>query len=81
VLLDVVCVVGGCENFGLVDIVYTNGFEDLRGLSASIDLEAEGEHTWHSTKWPIRAFAMTGIVTAAMISLIILGSDMRATPP
>lgn len=24
---------------------------------------------------------MTGIVTAAMISLIIFGSDMRATPP
>ena len=24
---------------------------------------------------------MTGIVTAAMISLIICGSDMRATPP
>ena len=24
---------------------------------------------------------MTGIVTASMISLIMLGSDMRATPP
>lgn len=37
--------------------------------------------TWHSTKWPMRAFAMTGMVTVSMISLIILGSDMRATPP
>ena len=80
-LLDVMGVVGGREDFRFVNVIYTNGFEDLRGLSASIDLEAEGEHTWHSTKWPIRAFAMTGIVTAAMISLIILGSDMRATPP
>jgi hypothetical protein len=37
--------------------------------------------TWHSTKCPILAFAITGIVTASMISLIIFGSDMRATPP
>ncbi len=29
----------------------------------------------------MRAFAMTGIVTAAMIPSIIAGSDMRATPP
>src|SRR5712692_1708871 len=34
-----------------------------------------------STKWPIRHFAMTGMVTAAMIDLISSGSDMRATPP
>src|SRR6266581_1638540 len=34
-----------------------------------------------STKWPIRHFAITGIVTAAMIDLISSGSDMRATPP
>src|ERR1700709_562494 len=31
--------------------------------------------------WPMRAFAMTGIVTASWIDLIIAGSDMRATPP
>ena len=30
---------------------------------------------------PMRAFAMTGIVTAAWIDLIIAGSDIRATPP
>jgi hypothetical protein len=39
------------------------------------------EPTWHSTKCPIRAFAMTGMVTVSMISLIICGSLMRATPP
>ena len=33
------------------------------------------------TWWPIRAFAITGMVTAFWISLIIAGSDMRATPP
>src|SRR5204863_2974568 len=37
--------------------------------------------TWASAKWPMRALAMTGMVTAAWISLIIAGSDMRATPP
>src|SRR5882672_3619399 len=34
-----------------------------------------------STKWPIRHFAMTGMVTASMIERISSGSDMRATPP
>ena len=29
----------------------------------------------------MRAFAMTGMVTAALILTIISGSDMRATPP
>ena len=28
-LFDVVYVVGGCEDFRLVDIVYADGFEDL----------------------------------------------------
>ena len=37
--------------------------------------------TWHSTKCPILAFAMTGIVTVSIISLIILGSLILATPP
>ena len=37
--------------------------------------------TWHSTKCPIRALAMTGMVTVSMISLIIWGSLIRATPP
>jgi len=33
------------------------------------------------TEWPMRALAMTGMVTAAMMALIMAGSDMRATPP
>src|SRR5438477_4928375 len=37
--------------------------------------------TWASTKCPMRALAITGMVTAAMISLIRLTSLMRATPP
>ena len=32
-------------------------------------------------KWPMRAFAITGIVTACWMPAIISGSDMRATPP
>ena len=34
-----------------------------------------------STKWPMRAFAITGMVTAALIFSIMSGSDIRATPP
>jgi len=34
-----------------------------------------------SAIWPIRHLAITGIDTASMISLIILGSAIRATPP
>src|SRR3984893_6449702 len=37
--------------------------------------------TWASTKWPMRALAITGMVTAAMISLIRVTSLIRATPP
>src|SRR5690606_24641945 len=36
---------------------------------------------WASTKWPMRALAMTGMVTAEMICSISSGSLMRATPP
>src|SRR3984893_6447030 len=34
-----------------------------------------------STKWPMRHLAITGIVTAFWISLILVTGDMRATPP
>ena len=37
--------------------------------------------TCASTKWPIRALAITGIETASMIPSIMSGSDMRETPP
>ncbi len=32
-------------------------------------------------KWPMRALAMTGMLTAALMPAIVSGSDMRATPP
>ena len=60
------------------------GVDGDKGVGAGgivVVVLAVAVHTWHSTKWPIRAFAMTGIVTVSMISLIIFGSDMRATPP
>src|SRR6185312_6119517 len=37
--------------------------------------------TCASAKWPMRAFAMTGILTASWISRTLAGSAMRATPP
>jgi hypothetical protein len=37
--------------------------------------------TWASAKWPIRHLAMTGMDTAWMISSIMSGSLIRATPP
>src|SRR5947209_228698 len=36
---------------------------------------------WASAKWPMRAFAITGTVTAALMPSIMAGSLMRATPP
>ena len=63
-LVDVVRLVGGRQDLGLVDVV------DLERLS-----------TCASTKWPMRALAITGIVTASWISRILVGSAMRATPP
>lgn len=83
VLLDVVGVVRWGKDFGLVDVVYADGFEDLGNTKVRDCLcqMTRAELTWHSTKWPILALAITGIVTVAMISLIIFGSDMRDTPP
>lgn len=84
VLLHVVDIIGRGKDFGLVDVVNANGFEDLTITHVSCNAgfpREKGSLTWHSTKCPIRALAMTGMVTAAMISLIMLGSDMRATPP
>src|ERR1700710_1351781 len=37
--------------------------------------------TCASTKWPIRALAITGIETASMMPSIMSGSLIRATPP
>lgn len=88
---DVVNVVGGGQDLGLVNVVDTNGFEDLacwlvyaatrkKWMKVNVN-DSYIEHTWHSTKWPILALAITGMVTASMISLIILGSDILETPP
>lgn len=47
--LDMMGMVGWCENLGFVDVVYTNGFEDLY---KSMYAAAKGGEilTWHSTK-------------------------------
>ena len=34
-----------------------------------------------STKWPMRALAMTGMLTTSMMRLTMVGSAMRAMPP
>jgi hypothetical protein len=46
VLLDVVCMVGRCKNFGFVDIIYANGFEDLFGYLLVYDFTSEGKGTY-----------------------------------
>src|SRR5258706_2781204 len=40
-----------------------------------------GSSPWASAKWPMRTLGTTGIVTAAMISRILMGEAIRATPP
>ncbi len=45
-------------------------------MSTPIDSRARA-----SKMWPILAFAITGMVTASMISSIFFGSAIRATPP
>lgn len=40
VLLDVVGVVGGGEDFGLVDVVYADGLENLADAPSALDLPA-----------------------------------------
>src|SRR5579875_913513 len=59
-------------------------FSSSAGVSTSLSSMKStpmASSIWASTKCPIRHLAITGMVTASMISLIILGSDMRATPP
>jgi hypothetical protein len=82
VLLNVVGMICRSKNFRLVDIIYTNCLKDLTIVSwPHLGGDHDESQTWHSTKCPILAFAITGMVTAAMISLIIFGSDILATPP
>ena len=62
----------GCRDLG----------EALRRISeGAAMIRTKGEAGTASTKWPIRALAMTGMVTASLMASIIEGSDMRATPP
>ena len=42
---------------------------------------SRASRTWASTKCPMRAFAITGIVTDSWISTIFSGSLILATPP
>ena len=81
--MGVSCRLSRLDRFGRVGVCGVGVGGDV-GVGAGgivVVVLAVAVHTWHSTKWPIRAFAMTGIVTVSMISLIIFGSDMRATPP
>src|SRR5437667_655281 len=53
----------------------------VRTSDSSMKSAPSASRIWASTKWPIRALAITGIVTAAWISLIFFTEAMRATPP
>ena len=64
-LVDVVGLVGRGEHLALVDVVDAQ----------------RGSRIWASAKWPMRALAMTGMVTAAWMPSIRAGSLIRATPP
>ena len=54
------------------------------GVKTSLSSTKSTPSAWRicaSTKWPMRAFAITGIDTAAWMPSIICGSLIRATPP
>ena len=78
VRVDVVFIVGGGEHLRLIDVVDSDRLENLSGSGSINDAELWNNRiytrTCASTKWPMRTFAITGIVTASTISLIILGS-------
>src|SRR6266478_6544914 len=59
-------------------------FSSSAGVSTSLSSmksTSSACRTSASVKWPMRTFAITGMVTAAMISRITLIEAMRATPP
>jgi hypothetical protein len=83
VLVDVVLLIGGRENLRLVNIVDANHLQDLSQHQGNprtiIRTQVETitrflQLACASTKWPIRTFAMTGIVTASTMDLIMAGS-------
>src|SRR5436309_1336435 len=53
----------------------------VRTSDSSMKSTASASRIRASTKWPIRALAMTGIETAFWISLIFFTEAIRATPP
>src|SRR5437588_3740369 len=53
----------------------------VRTSLSSMKSTPSASSTRASTKWPIRALAITGIVTTSMISLTLRGSAIPATPP
>src|ERR671910_1241501 len=53
----------------------------VRTSDSSTKSTPSASSTCASTKWPMRALAITGIETASLMPSIIVGSLMRATPP
>ena len=69
----------GTSNAYFVDVVGLVGRrEDLASSTKSTPSDCR---IWASTKWPMRALAITGMDTAAWMPSIISGSLIRATPP
>src|SRR5207244_832210 len=53
----------------------------VRTSDSSMKSTPSASRIWASTKWPIRALAITGIETVFWISLIFVTEAIRATPP
>mmetsp|Transcript_54421 Transcript_54421/g.154988 ORF Transcript_54421/g.154988 Transcript_54421/m.154988 type:complete len:266 (+) Transcript_54421:121-918(+) len=64
----------------LVLLTWLSSSATVRTSLSSMQSTPSCWSSWASTKWPMRHFAMTGIDTEFTISLIIFGSDIRATP-
>ena len=69
---------------GTVNVHLSMWWASSAGLStsdSSTKSTPSASRIWASTKWPMRALAMTGIETAALMPSIISGSLIRETPP
>jgi hypothetical protein len=83
---DVVGGIGGAEDLGFIDEVAADrlqdlSFDDMSDTGLGHDLFAKSGLAQKILGSWSGAQRRTGMVTASMISLIILGSDIRATPP
>ncbi len=59
-------------------------FSSSAGVSTSLSSMKSTSSAWStcaSAKWPMRALAITGMLTVSMISRMMRGEAMRATPP